>query len=88
MIMMLVFVKAIMVYGDHYDGDDGCDHMVIMTIVMLMMMMKALWIKVLIFSGGSFEWQRGGDFNSFTSDKRTSFSHIHHLEASCFLKQI
>ena len=41
MIMMLVFIKSIMVYGDHYDGDDGGDHMVMMMIVMLMMM-KAL----------------------------------------------
>ena len=29
MIMMLVIVKTIMVYGDHYNGDDGGDHMVI-----------------------------------------------------------
>ena len=49
---------------------------------------KLFRIKVLIFSGGSFEWQRGRDFNSFTSDKRTSFSHIHHPVASCFLKHI
>ena len=41
MIMMLVFVKAIILYGDHYDGDDCGDHMVMMMIVMLMMM-KAL----------------------------------------------
>ena len=41
MIMMLVFIKSIMVYGDHYDGDDGGYHMVMMMIVMLMMM-KAL----------------------------------------------
>ena len=38
MIMMLVFVKAIILYGDHYDGDDCGDHMVMMMIVMLMMM--------------------------------------------------
>ena len=30
-----------MVYGDHFNGDGGGDHMVIMMIVMLMMM-KAL----------------------------------------------